>query len=378
MLCVLISSNPCMALMFTAVAPVLPGMAEHYSGAHDGAFVAQMVMTMPSIGIVIGGLLSGYIGERIGLRNLLLMSLATYAFSGAAGALISDLWLMLALRFMLGIAASGVATSTLALIGERYSETARGRILGLQSATGSVVGLISLLAAGSIGEEYGWKAPFVLYIALSVVLFAAIFVVDKPISRSTQTNSSIPNGAFTSLLWVYGLIVLVFMAVFMNAVQLSFLLADDGIRSPRMQSWIMACSALASTAGAMSFGWFRSRMSSRAVFVLCLAFMGNGYVILGLSHVLPLTILGVTVAAFGGGCAGPYLASILLNNADPSIRGRAAGFLYTALYLGDFLNPLVVNPLRGQVGLHGVFVLVGCVLAASSVYVLMAKRNSRL
>ena len=37
--------------VFTTVAPVLPLIAAHYGGGQHGAFVAEWLLTMPSIGI---------------------------------------------------------------------------------------------------------------------------------------------------------------------------------------------------------------------------------------------------------------------------------------------------------------------------------------
>jgi sugar phosphate permease len=50
---------------------------------------------------------------------------------------------------------------------------------------------------------------------------------------------------------------------------------------------------------------------------------------------------------------------MLITRAGPNARGRAAGLGYTARYLGDFANPVIVAPLAVAVGLHGAFVVLG-------------------
>ena len=376
LLLVLVSSNPCMALMFTALGPVLPGLAHHFAVAGDGALAAQLIMTMPSIGIVLGGPVTGWMVERLGARPLLLGGLLMYALAGSAGLYIDVIPVLLFTRLLVGLAASSVATSTLAIIAERFDHEQRARILGYQSAAGSAIGLVSLLVAGNVGEVYGWRAPFSLYLAGLAILLVAMVVVPAARGQGDAGQSIERVGQQDRhpllLLWpVYLLIVLVFVAVFMNAVQLSFLLADDGIASPRVQSWIMATSAVASMIGAASYGWLRAWIEDRWIFCICLALMGSGYLLMGSSHQVLFTTVGCGIAALGGGCIGPYLATALLDRAAPSVRGRASGFMYTALYLGDFLNPVVINPVRANFGIHQAFVLVGAVLSVSALVAML-------
>jgi MFS family permease len=376
LLLVLVSSNPCMALMFTALGPVLPGLAQHFAIGGDGALAAQLIMTMPSIGIVLGGPATGWMVERFGARPLLLSSLLIYALAGSGGLYIDAMPALLITRLLVGLSASGVATSTLAIIAERFDPELRARILGYQSAAGSAVGLVSLLVAGNVGEAYGWRAPFSLYLLGFAILLVALVVVPSTRVQSAAEQpcpgeSQSDRHPLLALWPIYLLIVLVFMTVFMNAVQLSFLLADDGITSPRFQSWIMATSAVASMVGAASYGWLRVWIADRWIFCICLALMGGGYLLMGSSHQVFLTTIGCGIAALGGGGVGPYLASVLLDRAAPSVRGRAAGFMYTALYLGDFLNPLVINPVRAHFGIHHAFALVGAVLSLCAMAVVL-------
>ncbi|MFJ2992899.1 MFS transporter [Pandoraea sp. NPDC087047] len=375
LLLVLASSSPCMALMFTAVGPVLPGLAQHFARGGDGAFAAQLIMTMPGIGIALGGLVTGWAVERLGARALLLGSLLTYALAGFAGFYVDALSVLLFTRLLTGLAAAGCATSTLAIIAQRFEPEQRACILGYQSAAGSAVGLVSLLVAGGVGEAYGWRAPFFLYLLALPVLLVATAVVPAVRSQANAQRPPRQTGhndrhPLLALLPVYLLIVLVFAAVFMNAVQLSFLLAQSGITSPGVQSWVMATSALACMVGAASYGRVRSWVGDRWIFCICLALMGGGYVLMGSSHLMMPMIVGCGIAAIGGGCVGPYLAVVLLDRAAPSVRGRASGFMFTALYLGDFVNPLVVNPLRASFGIHQAFVLVGAILSFFALVVL--------
>ncbi len=74
------------------------------------------------------------------------------------------------------------------------------------------------------------------------------------------------------------------------------------------------------------------------------------------------TGIGCAIAGFGGGLVGPHLISRLLGQAAPEVRGRAVGFAYTAIFAGDFLNPIAFAPVAAHVGIDGAFLVVAAAL----------------
>ncbi|HWI10631.1 MAG TPA: MFS transporter [Burkholderiaceae bacterium] len=381
---VLMCSNPFMGLMFTAVGPVLPSVMNQFGAAGDGALNAQLIMTIPGVGLILAGPPIGWLTQRYGAALLVRWALLVFALAGAAGMVIDNLAVFLAARFVLGVAASAIATSTLALVGERFEDVRRARILSYQAAAGSAFGFVSLLLSGAMAEAWGWRAPFALYLIAAPVLICALagLPVRGPMDaaaaaeKSTAERLSSTRGSLKPLWPVFALIVVVFIAVFMNAVQASFLLAADGVTSPSVQSWIMASSAVASSVGAVSYGFIRPRLGARWTFALCLIAMGVGFVTLGLSGGIAIKVLGTVIASLGAGCVGPYVGNLLLDRAAPNVRERAAGLLYSATFVGDFLNPIVVTPLRYAFGIHGAFIVVGGLCAVGALIVLLRRVRS--
>jgi MFS family permease len=381
-LIVLLCSNPFMGLMFTAVGPVLPSVMKQFGAAGDGALNAQLIMTIPGIGIILAGAPIGWLTQRYGAARLVRWALLVFALSGAAGMVIDNFALFLAARFVLGVSASAIATSTLALVGERFEAEGRARVLSYQAAAGSAFGFVSLLLSGGMAEAWGWRAPFALYLLAAVVMVCAM--VSLPVSERVRVtpvhagpaSASAPKGSVKHLWPVFLLIVVIFIAVFMNAVQVSFLLAEEGVTSPSVQSWILAASAIGNSVGAISYGWLRPRLGSRWTFALCLIAMAAGFATLGLWSGVAFKVLGTVVASLGAGCVGPYVGNLLLDRAAPEVRERAAGLMYSATFVGDFLNPLAVAPLRYAFGIHGAFVTVGCLCAVGALYVALRRARA--
>src|ERR1700735_3154316 len=131
---VMASTGTFLAMVFIVVSPMLPRIADHFGGGTDGAFVAQWILTMPSIGVIIGGPTTGWFVERFGARVVLFICLVIFAFSGAAGLIAEGQVALLTSRLIVGLSATGLVTAAMAIIGQVFTEQQRGTVIGLQNA----------------------------------------------------------------------------------------------------------------------------------------------------------------------------------------------------------------------------------------------------
>jgi hypothetical protein len=74
----------------------------------------------------------------------------------------------------------------------------------------------------------------------------------------------------------------------------------------------------------------------------------------------------------------PHFIRIVLNGAPAEARGPAVGLAFTAIYLGDLLNPFVIHPLAVAIGLHHAFLLVGAIVAVTALQIIVPRRTGRL
>src|SRR3954467_2577749 len=102
---IVLCSSPLLTIVFTAIPPVLSAIAQHFGGGQSGAFAAQLVMTLPTIGIILGGGPAGWLVERFGPRKVLLGAYAAFALCGTAPLYLDSLRLLLATRLLLGLIA---------------------------------------------------------------------------------------------------------------------------------------------------------------------------------------------------------------------------------------------------------------------------------
>jgi len=360
---VMLSGGVMLGLVVAAMSPVNAAAAAHFASRSktDGDMVAQMIVTVPSIGVIIGGPLSGWAITRTGAKNFMLAALAIFGVAGSAGLYLDDAMALLVSRFVLGLATAGIVTAMITMISEHFTPEARARILGYQSASGALAGVGTIFVAGQIGQAFGWRAPFALYL-LSFVPLVLGWIYLPSTARAIRVAKQAVAVDMRQLvaLWpIYLMIIPMFIAVYMPNIQVSFLLRDDGVVGPSVQSYVILTGAFTVAVAALCFGPIRRRISGPQILLACFVFQGTGIVIMGLSHAALPIALGCGVLGIGTGISNPLISDMIVARTTPQMRSGAIGLSYTARYSGDFLNPLIVHPLGLALGLHTAFVVVG-------------------
>jgi len=365
-LVVLLTCGQCLALVFQTVVPVLPRIAEYFGGGPTGIFAAQMMMTLPSIGLIFGPLIAGWSARRFGSRSVLLAALGLFGLLGMAGLFISDRTVLLASRLALGLAGGGIATSSIALISERWDGTERARMVGLHSGFSSAFGLIFLLLSGVIAELGNWRTPFAIYGIAFVFLVAGALSLDPtPVAQRSRVGGR--HADLVPLWWVFLAIVALWTVAWMTNAQTSFLLSEDGFTSPKMQSRVISASLATNMIVGWNYGAIRRRLSPPTVLALCLAAMSGGITTVGLSSRPAEVAIGCGLTGAAVGALGPFFFTFIGERVAPELRGQAIGLAYACMFVGDFVNPVVMTPLHAALGIHGAFIAVGMTLIAATV-----------
>jgi predicted MFS family arabinose efflux permease len=358
----MLSGGVMLGLVVAAMSPVAHKAALYFASRDkaDGDLVAQMIVTAPSIGIIVGGPLSGWLIGFTGAKRFFLGALAIFGLAGSAGLYLEDASMLLASRFTLGLATSGIVTAMIVLISEHYTPEMRARVLGFQSATGAFFGVLTIEAAGRLGH-FGWRMPFGLYLlAFLVLVFGIAYLPSSPRRARPQGPAAPVDLRSLIALWpIFLMIIPMFIAVYMPNIQVSFLLRDDGIEDSLAQSHVIETGAFTVAVSALCFGAIRRRFSGPQILLACFVFQGIGIALMGVSHSAVPIALGCGILGIGTGIANPLISDLIVARTTPEVRSSAIGVSYTARYSGDFLNPLVMLPLASVIGLHNAFVVVG-------------------
>ncbi|MDR8056017.1 MFS transporter [Burkholderia cenocepacia] len=330
------------------IAPVLPKLAAEFVPADPRlAALVPLVATGPALAIALCAPLAGWLADRVGRKMLLLLATLVYGLVGAAPAWLDSLTAILVCRFALGAAEACVMTCCTTLIGDYWRGEQRVRYVNRQVVTIGIVGTAFFVLGGAAGE-HAWRYPFYLYL-LPILLVPAIATVlweplrdDRPAEPGDGGAPSAGHRLAPTLAVGYGLICIGMISSFVVPVQMPQLMIDIGQRSSTMIGAVAGTGLLSTLAGSIAWPWLRDAIGRRFVNVVLLALLAVGLTLLARAHTVPAIVVAVVIHGFGGGMLVPNAILPLMRRLSLAMRGRGLGGFTAALYLGQFVSPLVV------------------------------------
>lgn len=363
------------------ISPSLPGLASTFGETPGIETLAGLVVSLPSLAIVLTAAAFGWAADRYNRNRLLTYALMAYALGGASGLFAQDMTQVLAGRLVLGIGVAGTLTIATQIATDHWQGPERARFMGRQGAATSMMAIVSLLVGGALAET-SWRGPFAIYgVALPLAVWLW-FVLPKsqpasvgPIKRSTAEHHSFPRGVMAV---TGGVMFAVMTYIFLIATRLPFLLRELGETSPSVVAMIMAMMTVASFPTGLFYGRIRARFAPPQIAIVALLLMAAGYFVVSAASSAPMVGVGILVTGMGLGAIIPNQTVWLMAHVPEHARGRASGLMTTFLFGGQFVSPFVSAAVLKLTDLHGLFFwfAFGALFVATllKVYVLRIRR----
>jgi MFS family permease len=352
------------------VSPALPAMTKHFvTETVDRDILTTLVkltITMPALFIVIGSLIAGVIVDRYGRKTLLLSATFVYGLVGSSGLYLNDLTAILVGRACLGLAVAGVMVSATTLIADYYTGSDRAAFMGLQAGSMGLGGVLFLTLGGTLAQQ-NWHFPFGIYLFAWAIVPAITLFISEPdrqptIKRDSPANTSTQPLPIAIMAIVYGLTVISQLAFYLIPVQLPFFLESLVKAEPTQSGVAIALCTLFSAGASVSYAKLRQKIDFVGFLPIMFGLMGIGYLLIGQSSIWAQVLVGLAIAGMGLGILMPNMTVWLSTAVPDAKRGLALGGLSTAMFLGQFLSPILSQPFTKTLGLGGVYALTGGIL----------------
>lgn len=332
-----------------ALAPGLPALFKAFGAVAGARWLVPMIITLPALCLIVFAPVAGWLGDRYGRRPLLIGGLIVYAALGLAPLLLDSLAAILVSRVGVGVAEAFALTLSTAMIGDHFDGAERDKWLGSQVAIASVAAIGYIAICGALGR-FGWRGPFLIYLAplVFVVLVIAFTWENRRTPSGPDTAVAVPfPWKSMALIWPVSL----FTAIMFYAAQIesSVALHAIGVEDPASLGLLLAVSTLATVAGSFTFravlGWPTARLL--AIGFACL---GVGYSVMGRAHAaVPMTV-GLSIAQYGCGIVLPTTLTWAIRRLPLAVRGRGIGMWQGVFSAGQFLSPISVTAIAGAAG----------------------------
>jgi MFS transporter, AAHS family, 4-hydroxybenzoate transporter len=163
----------------------------HAWGIAPSAFA--MAFLWSNLGVMVGALISGPIGDRFGRKPLLIVSVAIFGLASLASAFSPSLGFLAATRFFTGLGIAGGFTGTTALTGDYTPARLRATMI-MVTFTGAPLGgfLGGQLVALLLHLGYAWPVIFVIggVFPLVLILIIALWLPESPRFLAGNANLS--------------------------------------------------------------------------------------------------------------------------------------------------------------------------------------------
>ncbi|HJU19066.1 MAG TPA: MFS transporter [Stellaceae bacterium] len=158
---------------------------------HIAPSAFALAFLFSNVGIMVGALGSGPIGDRFGRKPLLLVSIAIFGLASLASAFATSLWVLSATRFFTGLGIAGGFTGTTALTGDYTPQRLRATMI-MVTFTGAPLGgfVGGQIVAALLRHGFGWPVIFVIggIFPLVLVLVMALFLPESPRFLAAKAN----------------------------------------------------------------------------------------------------------------------------------------------------------------------------------------------
>lgn len=222
-----------------------------------------------------------------------------------------------------------------------------------------------------------------IYLSAWVILLAIAFslyepkreAVDSRLNSADSTKAKLP---IEVLAMIYAITLFYMVTFYAIPVQLPFYLQDISNASASASGLAIASPTLASSIASLRYGFVTKQRSLVSVVIVAFAIAAVGYFIIGFANSYNVVLIGLIIAGLGVGLVMPNLNIWLSSLVDNRSRGKALGGLTTSFFLGQFLSPIVSQPITNAVGLGKTYFLIGVALLAMSGIFLALKKQVKI
>jgi len=131
--------------------------------------LAGSLGTLTLLASGIGGVLFGFLADRIGRKHALMASILTYSACSFASGLATSIAMLAVARFVLGLGMGGEWNTGATLVAESWPTEFRAKAISIVQSSWALGFAAAALVAGPVARYYGWRAVFFVGILPAVI-----------------------------------------------------------------------------------------------------------------------------------------------------------------------------------------------------------------
>ena len=323
-----------------AIAPALGIIKAHFSDA--SAMLVQFIVSMPALLIIVTNLFFLPLSRILRTRAIATTSLLLYVVAGAGCFFVDDIYVLLLLRAVLGISVGLIMPLSTGLLAYYFPPEEQARLMGLSAAMNQMGGVVATLLAGLLAT-IEWNYAFLVYLlGLIALVMVWLWLPDEQLGSANKRGVPFqPRQLLKFHPSVVGMLLLM-MIFFIFPTNFAVVATRQlGLRTELVTLIMVGLDVVAFFVG-MVFGGVMNRFRQSVKYFAPIFFL-LGYAAYLVPDVL-MVVLGSACIGIANGVGVPYLNTIASIKGGKNSATTVMPLLSAALYLGQFVSPIIVTP----------------------------------
>ena len=346
--------------------------------------VSGFLATLTLLASGIGGVLFGFIADRIGRKRALMLSILTYSLCSFASGLATSIAMLAVFRFILGLGMGGEWNTGATLVAETWPTELRAKAISIVQSSWAIGYALAALVAGIVLHYANWRTVFFVGILPAIItLWIQSRVPESEMwqeqhrlaqdsKRVADAQAAYDHSSFARIFqppyvrYTFALLLANFFGMFAWWGLFTWLPpylslpVDQGGRGFGVMgttTLLVALNLFGMFPGYAGFGWVADRLGRRRSFIVY-TFTAAILVPLYAMAREPwlILVLGAVVAFFGTGFFSG--SGIIGSEIFPTrLRARALGFTYNGARTMSSIAPYVIGRVGQAKGLSWAFYL---------------------
>ena len=326
-----------------AMAPALGAVRDHF--ATSSPMTVQLIVSLPALFIILTTFAFRPLCRLMRTRTMALTGLALYIAAGAGAYFADSIGLLLVLRAILGISVGMIMPLSTGLLSYYFPPEEQSRLMGLSAAMNQLGGVVATLLAGVLASVE-WRLAFLVY--LTGLLAAALVAVLLPNERLASKGSRLKLGTLTRFHPSVTAMLLIMILFFVYPTNFALTAHDQGLGTLPTTLIMVGLDVIAFIVG-LAFGWLMHNLRRQMKYVAPLFFL-FGFAALAFVPGVAGMLAGSVLIGLANGAGVPYVNTIASIKGGREAAITVMPLISAALYLGQFLSPLIVSPLANVIG----------------------------
>ena len=161
----------------------------------------SMKMTPSQFGVVVSsyalsagfsGFLTASFADKFDRKKLLLFFYTGFIIGTMLCGLSNSYEFLVFSRIITGIFGGVISSISLAIVADVFDFNQRGRVMGFIQMGFGISQILGIPISLFLANQWNWQAPFYLIVALSIVIFGAVYLILKPVTAHLSLQRANP------------------------------------------------------------------------------------------------------------------------------------------------------------------------------------------